>query len=214
MPDALVMEQRFIEWEGVEVRTEKRADGVNLRSVRGYAAMFNKLSLDMGGYRERIKPGAFASTVGNDIVALWSHNPDIPLARVSNETLKLAEDEKGLRFEFSLGNDAWADFAFEKIQRRDVKGMSFGFRWLPDGYDWERDEKKSLIRNLLKLDLVEISPTAFPAYPATSVAARNIVTNEQILEQGLKWLETREEKPGPERTIFNPRARLRLVGAC
>lgn len=207
MPDAVVetFERRHMEWEDVEVRSEKRDDG-EVRVIKGYAAKFEKLSVDLGGFREVISRGAFLKSLKRDIVALWSHNTDIVLGRMSNDTLKLEEDENGLRFELGLGQDVWSQYAFEKIQRKDVRGMSFGFRIPNNGFEWLLDDAKKRVRRLVEVDLHEVSPTVFPAYPATSVNVRSI-------EDILRSAPAIEAAPAA-RNMSLEHKRLRLIEAC
>ena len=50
------MELRSVDHEAAEIRMET-IDGRD--RLTGYAAVYNRLSQDLGGFVERIKPGAF-----------------------------------------------------------------------------------------------------------------------------------------------------------
>lgn len=162
-----MIELRHFEIEELETRNEEESPPL----IRGYAAKFEKLSQDLGGFKEKIQRGAFEKSVrGNNVRALWNHNTDLVLGSTKNNSLKLWEDEKGLRFELELPDTAWGRDAYTSIERGDVEGVSFGFNVVAD--EWE-EEKKSLIRTLTDVILHEISPTAFPAYTQTNVAVRS-----------------------------------------
>ena len=91
------LERRAGILKGIEVRQDTDDGPV----ITGYAAVFNQASVDLGGFTEVIRPGAFANVLdrGDDIVALWNHDVNYVLGRVSNGTLVLYEDELGLRYE-------------------------------------------------------------------------------------------------------------------
>lgn len=158
------MERRFCEQHGLHV--EQRAEGGAL--LVGYAAVFESLSVELWGFREKIAPGAFTASLGDDVRALWNHDTGIVLGRAKNGTLRLAEDKTGLRVEIEPPASA-ANYV-ESIQRGDVDQMSFGFRTLED--TWDEDGEGQLVRTLLKVKLYEVSPVSFPAYSATSVGVR------------------------------------------
>lgn len=141
------------------------------RLLRGYAAVFDELSQELWGFRERIAHGAFAETLSDDIRALWNHNTDFPLGRTKNETLGLEEDENGLRIWIEPPVTQLANDFVESIRRGDVDQMSFAFRTLEDTWDMLDDE--TLVRTLLKVKLYEVSPVTFPAYPQTNVQTRS-----------------------------------------
>ncbi len=151
---------------GLELRTNGGAP-----KITGYAAVFNMMSEDLGFFREIIMPGAFdrALREGHDVRALWNHNPDVVLGRTKSGTLALSVDEKGLLVSITPPDTQAARDVVESIKRGDVDGMSFGFRTLGDNWRTEEGEQ---IRELTDVELVDVSPVAFPAYPQTQVSAR------------------------------------------
>jgi uncharacterized protein len=137
-------------------------------SITGYAIRFDSLSLDLGGFRERIAPGAFKRSLadsGNDVMAFWNHNPDMPLARRSAGTLTLLEDQTGVQVEIKPDDTTHGMDAWKSVRSGNVKGMSFAFRAVKDA--WARVNGE-WVRTLLDADLVEVSPTPAPAYPETT----------------------------------------------
>lgn len=170
------------------MQLEVRSFGLELRAaedrvVKGYAAVFNSMSEEMWGFRELIAPGAFADTLADstrEVFGLWNHNTDIPLASRSAKTLDLSEDSTGLAFEMRMGTDQWGQFAYDKIKDGTVRKMSFGFRVVDQ--EWKTENKQE-IRVIRKVDLFEVSPVLFPAYPATSAEARSIITPKDVWEQ-------------------------------
>lgn len=125
---------------------------------------------------EEIASGAFSESLKTrGVVGLWSHDTSQVLGNTKSGTLRLEDTDKELRFELdipntSIGNDAW-----ELIQRGDVDGVSFGMKVTKDKWSTEeRDDKKIYKRTILNAELYEISPVAFPAYPANEVSARSL----------------------------------------
>lgn len=146
-------------------------------AIEGHAAVFNQLSDDLGGFKEMVRPGAFARTIQNDdIRALWNHDVNFVLGRTKNKTLSLREDDTGLAIENTLPDVAYARDFLKIIDRGDVDQMSFGFRTLRD--DWRMDAGL-VIRELIEVELFDVSPVTFPAYPQTDVAMRSLF-NEKI----------------------------------
>lgn len=154
-----------------EVKLERRADEGAAPLIRGYAAVFDQLSLPLGwGFREKIRAGAFAASLTDDVRGLWNHNPDYVLGRSTNGTLRLNEDELGLRIEIEPPATQLAQHFMANIERGDVNQMSFLFRALDE--EWDEIDGE-LVRTLTKVKLYEVSPVTFPAYPQTSVSVRD-----------------------------------------
>lgn len=147
---------------------EVRAAGEG-RKLQGYAALYNSETKIPGLGREVIRPGAFTRALreGQDVRLLVNHEPSQILARTRNGTLRLREDERGLAFEADLPDTQLARDVLELVRRGDLSQMSFAFRvkrdnWSPDG-----------LRELLDVDLFDVSVVTYPAYEETTVTARS-----------------------------------------
>jgi HK97 family phage prohead protease len=161
-----------------KLHIEERSDGLGPK-ITGYAAVFNKKSEDLGGFREKIKPGAFKQAIGkSDVRGLFNHDSNFVLGRQSNGTLTLKEDKNGLWMEIEPPDtQIIRDLVIAPIKRGDIREQSFGFIVEEDSWDGLDDEKssKEITRTILKVaELFDVSPVTFPAYPDTSVALRSM----------------------------------------
>jgi len=138
-------------------------------TLTGYAARFNEPSEPLP-FTERIQRGAFKLSLRskNDIKLLWNHDSSMVLGSTRSKTLRLYEDELGLRIEADLPDTQAGRDAKVLIQRGDVTGFSFGFTVPPNGDTWNADGTE---RTLKSVRLLEVSTgVAFPAYPSTASA--------------------------------------------
>jgi len=135
----------------------------------GYAAVFDKLSDNLGGFKEKISRGAFRSSISqnNDVRALLNHDSNFVLGRTKSKTLELSEDKTGLRTEISPPDAQWAKDLAVSVNRGDIDQMSFGFRTIKD--TWDKQNSDEPIRTLEDVELFDVSIVTFPAYKATSV---------------------------------------------
>lgn len=166
------MERRVIQLTDCEVRA---ADGDGPATFSGYAAVFNELSVNLGGFRERIRPGAFRTAIdsGDDVRFLINHDANMVLGRTP-KTVTLAEDERGLRVDCELPNTTYANDLVESMRRDDVNQMSFGFTTRADAWP-EKDAESGLpIRELVDVGLFDVSVVTYPAYPDTQAAVREM----------------------------------------
>ena len=140
----------------------------------GYAAVFNKWSDDLGGFRERIKEGAFRGALkDSDVRALFNHDQNYVLGRSTSGTLQLKEDKKGLHISNDPPDTQWAKDLTVSVNRGDISQMSFGFTVSED--EWHEDKEGYVSRTINKVDkLFDISVVTFPAYPDTAVALRSL----------------------------------------
>ena len=150
---------------------ELRGDDGEQR-ISGYAAVFNTLSDNLGGFREKIAPGAFDSVMDDDVRALFNHEPHMILGRTTADTLQLEVDDHGLRYRIDPPDTQYARDLVKSIERKDVTQSSFAF-WVEDD-KWDEDDEGRVIRTIKQFRrLYDISPVTYPAYPDTSVAARS-----------------------------------------
>lgn len=207
--------------EDFEIRTE--GDGL---TFRGYAAVFDSFSEDLGGFRERLAPGAFsrsiksAATGKRDIKMFLNHNDDIVLASTRAKTLKLIEDERGLLAEANLPDNEWGRPVRDAVSRGDISTMSFGFQVEAKGDSWNTDHTE---RTLHAVRLWEVSPvTAWPAYPATTASVRHLAEvigeDEEPLAVAFRVLVAEDEKLTPEQRdlllrAINARTETPLISA-
>jgi hypothetical protein len=149
---------------------ELRAEGDGMTFV-GYAAKFNSPSEDLGGFVETIEAGAFRRSLRsrNDVKLLVNHDTGRVLASTRSGTMKLYEDEIGLRVEASLPNTTDGRDMAELLRRGDLNKMSFGFSVIKDSWNNEMTE-----RTLKSVRLFETSIVAFPAYAATEAMVRSL----------------------------------------
>lgn len=159
-----------VEKRVMDAQMELRAAEGERPVLVGYAAVFNQWSEDLGGFRERIAPGAFKRSLAGDVRALWNHDPSYVLGRTLNGTLALEEDARGLRVEITPPAGGIYDGFLDNVRRGDVNQMSFAFSVVKDA--WEVDERGNKIRSLQDVRLYEVSPVTFPAYPTTEVGTR------------------------------------------
>lgn len=141
-------------------------------TLRGYAAVFNSLSHDLGNFRETINPGAFRGTLKTrGVLALYGHDRLALLGRTSTGSLKLHEDGYGLAFQLHLPSTQLGRDIAELVADGELSQMSFGFLVPPNGDTWSREGTRN-IRTLREVILYEVSIVSEPAYERTSVALR------------------------------------------
>ena len=159
-----------------ELRVTPASEEDGPPKITGYAAVFDELSLPIGGmFQERLAPNAFSKALRGkpDVRALFNHDPNYVLGRTKAQTLQLSQDATGLAVEITPPDTQWARDLMTSMQRGDISQMSFGFRVGKDS--WAPSEDGTLqVRTVLEVsELLDVSPVTFPAYPQTSVQARD-----------------------------------------
>jgi HK97 family phage prohead protease len=187
-----------------ELIVEQRADG--RAAIIGYAAVYNRLSLDLGGFKEEILPGAFDKVLSRqrgrqDVVALFNHDSNIVLGRTSSGTLELSSDSKGLRYVVTPPVSR-AD-VLELIARKDVAGSSFAFTVSKDGEGFRQGEDGKAVRQIREVSgLYDVGPVLVPAYPSTSASV--------AMRSYEAWLAS-QQQPEPEPEVVAAVVKRSLV---
>lgn len=151
----------------------RAADGdSSTTQIEGYGAVFNSPSLNFGGWRELIEPGAFTRTLasGRNVFSFVNHDPHYVLGRSDNASLALEEDETGLRFSVTPPETTWARDLLSSMARGDINGSSFMFEVV--GERWVRGDDGVQERRLTEVRLFEVGPVTMPAYPAADSGLR------------------------------------------
>lgn len=164
---------------GTDFKT--REDGEEL-AIEGYFAVFNS-NYDIGeGMSESIAPGAFASSIANDVRALTNHDTTLVLGRTKAGTLKIEEDSHGLWGKVTINpNDTDAMNLYERVKRGDVDQCSFGFDIKSEETDFRDDG--SVHWTIKDIELYEVSCCTFPAYQETSVSVSRAAQRDEIIKR-------------------------------
>lgn len=169
----------------------REIDGIEeSRTITGYAILFDVPSAPLYEdeeevIREVIAPEAISKELldKSDIKMTMFHDRQLLLAR-SNKgsgTLSYGIDGKGVYFEFEAPDTADGDKAIELVKRGDIAGCSFAFstRYYDRAFVEESvvhgDKVEVTYRVKVITGIYDFTLAADPAYPDTSVEAREIV---------------------------------------
>lgn len=177
------MEKRTVDITNISTRN-KDDDAL---TVSGYAAPFNSRTSIGDFFDEVIKPGAFSKTIkeNDDIRALFNHNWDVILGRTKAGTLKLSEDERGLKFELQLPDTTAGRDLAESMERGDINQCSFGFHATEETWDYSIEPA---LRTINEAELYEISVVSIPAYEDTEASLVRSKEIDNSVERRLKLL--------------------------
>ena len=172
----MTMEIRSAETEDVEQEERK--------VVTGYASTFNEpytlYENDDWRFDEVVDARAFDNTDMSDVIMQYDHEGRV-FARMSNNTLTVTPDEKGLLIEADLGGTELGRQLFEEIRGGYTNKMSFGFT--VDGEevrDTKAPDGKALtVRTITSVrKLYDVSAVSLPANDATSISVRTLTDGE------------------------------------
>lgn len=158
---------------GLRMETRAAGDNPARKVITGHAARFDSPASIywwcLDSFEEVIRKGAFARTIGEaDVRALFNHDPNFVLGRNKAGTLRLREDDIGLAIEVDPPPAVWAQDLVASIERGDITQMSFAFRPIKETWTKGENDKPDL-REILEVDLDDVSPVTYPAYEDTDV---------------------------------------------
>ena len=169
----------------MEVRTAETEEAPDERKVvTGYASTFNEpytlYENDDWRFNEVVDARAFDNTDMSDVIMQYDHEGRV-FARMSNNTLTVIPDERGLLIEADLGGTELGRQLYEEIRGGYTNKMSFGFT--VDGEDYldtkDADGKALTVRTITSVrKLYDVSAVSLPANDATSISVRNLTDGE------------------------------------
>lgn len=162
-----------METRGFTLERREQTDDGKL-SVSGRAVVYDSLSEDLGGFREKFAKGALERTLSEqrDVGLLYSHDSAAVLATTRAGNLQLTDGADGLEIEAELDlADPDVQRLASKMDAGTVDKMSFGFRAVRDRWN-EKDDRGLPVRTVTEAQLIETSAVWLPAYTATHVEGR------------------------------------------
>lgn len=181
------------------MKVEIRADGMH---ISGYVNVPGRPSRPirsaMGKFIEVIEPGVFKRAIkkASEIKMLLDHDRTRVLASTTNQTMKLTEDNVGLRAETVVTDEE----VIREAKAGNLRGWSFGMAG--PQYDVEERADGQLpirrIKDIGKLVEISLIVNKVPCYQATSIEMR--AGQEELVEYRAEIEEvTIEEEAGPEK---------------
>lgn len=171
-------EIRTIDITNLSTRSDEETQ---TRTISGYAAVFNSPTRLWEDLDEVIAPGAFSRAISSsDVRCLFNHDWSNVLGRTKSGTLRLSEDDRGLKFEVDLPDTTVARDLIKSMERGDINQCSFGF--IPTEETWDYNSTP-MLRTIHEVELYEVSIVPLPAYEDTEAALRSKEDLEKVVEK-------------------------------
>jgi len=160
-----------------DANLEVRASEDGRPVITGYAAVYDSVSQDLGGFVEVVRRGAFDASLAEnpEVSARVQHEGGLTtIGRTSNGTLKLKSDAKGLHYTIYPPDTTAGRDIVELVRSGYINKSSFAFSLrqpLTEAQRWNT-EKSPPLRELLSVNIHDVAPVDGPAYEATSAEAR------------------------------------------
>lgn len=172
---------------------ELRAAGEQPK-IGGYAAVFNKLSQNLGGFVERVAPSFFNKSRGDnwpDVLARFDHDNGFLLGTTAAHTLELRVDDTGLDY-VVMPPKARADIV-ELVSRGDIQKSSFAFQVPAGGDDWATTDQGYPMRTLVTGRLLDVAPVVSPSYLDTTSGLRSLAEKFEAEYEEVRSLAAQNE---------------------
>ncbi len=182
--------------DATEMETRTAEDGAMI--VEGYATTFNQAYRLAGDEKitvmEQVDRNAFAETDMSDVIMQYDHEGRV-FARVANGTLRLEDDEHGLKITANLGGTEIGRQLFEEIRGGYTNKMSFGFTVAGDRRERSKDAEGhvTILRTITKIGkLFDVSAVSLPANDATEISSRTI--SDGLITEAAEEVRAEEER--------------------
>ena len=187
-------EYRKIDADQLETRKMESGEMV----VEGYATTFNMPYRLMGDEKitvnEQVDRNAFRETDMTDVIMQYDHEGPV-FARVSNGTLRLEEDEHGLKVTADLGGTERGRQLFEEIAGGYTNKMSFGFTVTGEKKERSKNAEGhvTILRTITRIGkLYDVSAVSLPANDATEISSRTI--SDGLIAEAAEEIRAEEER--------------------
>lgn len=166
-------EYRMVQLPEIQFRAVQREeDQPETYRVEGYATTWDDpyVLFEEGGvkYMEQIDRNALTGADLSDVIMLYNHTGMV-YARLSNGSLALSINEKGLYIQADLSATQESRQMWEAINAGLVTQMSWAFTVEEESYN-----EKTHTRSILKVRKVyDVSAVSMPANPNTDISARS-----------------------------------------
>ena len=167
-------------YRNVQTVEARAAGDSNEMIVEGYASTFNDpyTLWAEDGYTvlEQIDARAFDQCDMSDVIMQYNHEGRV-FARISNGTLEVSPDDKGLAVRANLGGTDLGRGLYQEIAGGYTDKMSFGFRVAEDELTETDDHDTGetvILRTIKRISkLYDVSAVSIPANDATVISARS-----------------------------------------
>lgn len=194
------VERRF-----TATKVELRARDSDKRTIGGYAAKFNMLSQNLGGFVEEVQSSFFNKSRGDgwpDVLARHNHDDNMLLGTSNSGTLRLELDDVGLLYDVDLPQSRMD--VFELVERGDVSKSSFAFIAFED--DWSMSDQGFPKRSLISGQLIDVASVNTPAYLDTSAGLRSLARKFEADLEEVRGLAAKNELTKFFRRTGDPQA--------
>lgn len=170
----------------LEVRAEENKDEM---VVEGFATTFNEPYVLFEDsdiiFREQVAPNAFDDTDMSDVIMQYDHEGRV-FARISNNTLEVQPNEKGLFIRANLGGTEIGRNLYEEIAGGYTDKMSFGFTVEEDEQTRTEaeDGRIEILRTITSINkLYDVSAVSIPANDGTSIGVSTRSEIDGVIEE-------------------------------
>lgn len=156
---------------------EKKGSPIEVRSaanrtIGGYAAVFNKRSVNLGGFHEVLDPRVFNKSRSDGfpgVICRFNHSDDLVLGTTRTGTCRVNVDGTGLQYEVDVPQ--CRSDVYELTERGDIAHSSFAFQSYEDEWGYEDGMAQRMV---LSARLLDVAPVTNPAYPDATVGVRSL----------------------------------------